>query len=133
MSINLLKINLLIFVLIQISNIQCKDYIDRHHKYKAYFDCLGDMKESDDDGDIITANDCFEESPRRKWKCCYFEYYKDDKWNKGCMKILKNNKTDLNDLKDFVSKLSSETVFNCKSNYINFSFILIFGFILILI
>jgi len=59
-------------------------------------------------------------SPRTKWKCCYFEYINetDDDTipEKGCMRVRKNNITDLNDLKYFVSKLSSQTVFNCKQN-----------------
>ena len=47
------------------------------------------------------------------------------------MKIYKGDEEDLNDLKYFVSKLSSDTVFNCRQGYLNYNFY--FGILLALI
>ena len=44
------------------------------------------------------------------------------------MKIYKGDEEDLNDLKYYVSKLSKDTVFNCRQKYLEFS--LIFGILL---
>ena len=118
------KKNIIIFCFIfNLSFISSKDeYINRHNNYNKFFDCSKKAEKNKDK--IITADDCFKKSPRTKWKCCYFEYINetDDIPEKGCMRVRKNNITDLNDLKYFVSKLSSQTVFNCKQNYINSSF-----------
>ena len=40
------------------------------------------------------------------------------------MKIYKGDEEDLNDLKYYVSKLSTDTVFNCRQSYLEISFIL---------
>ena len=44
------------------------------------------------------------------------------------MKIYKGDEEDLNDLKYYVSKLSKDTVFNCRQKYLEFG--LIFGILL---
>ena len=116
-----------------ISNAKTLNDYNRHDN-KWYFDCLGDGTENDDGNNIQTAEDCFGKSPRRKYKCCFFQY-KDNNGGdqKGCMKVKKNNITDLNDLKYFVSKLSQNTVFNCRQNYIAYSFIISLSLLLFLI
>jgi len=113
-------INSFIIIITIFSFIKSDDYINRHDNYNEYFDCLKDQSKK---GDIKSADDCFKKSPLRKWKCCYFEYKdKEDKDAKGCMKVRKNNQTDLNDLKDFVSTLSIDTVFTCSQDYLIYSF-----------
>ena len=108
-----------------------KDY--NRHENKYLFDCLGDRTENDDGNKIKTAEDCFDESPRRKYKCCFFQYKEGNITKNGCMKVKKNNITDLNDLKYFVSKLSQDTIFNCRQNYIAYSFIISLSLLLFLI
>ena len=131
------KKNIIIFCFIfNLSFISSKDeYINRHNNYNDFFDCSEKARKNKDK--IITADDCFKKSPRTKWKCCYFEYINetDDDTipEKGCMRVRKNNITDLNDLKYFVSKLSSQTVFNCKQNYINSSFGILLALLFFLI
>ena len=51
------------------------------------------------------------------------------------IKFLKRNiyNIDLEFLKDFVSKLSTDTVFNCKQKYLEFSFYIIFIILFFLI
>ena len=114
-----------------ISNAKLSDYNRHDHNYT--FDCLEDEKDNDGGKNIVTAEKCFDESPRRKYKCCFFQYKEGESWNNGCMKVKKNNITDLNDLKYFVSKLSTETVFNCRQNYIAYSFIISLSILLFLI
>jgi hypothetical protein len=116
------------------------NYIIRDNSYEGLFDCFEYNNTNKSAYKIKTADDCFKESPRTKWKCCYFEYYIDDdkgednvEPNKGCMRVIKGNKTDLNDLKYFVSRLSSETVFNCKQNYLIYSFGISLALLLFLI
>ena len=127
-----MSIKLSIFIIISfLSFIKGDIYRNRHDNYKATFDCLGDGKGEEDSGaksSIQTPEDCFEESPLTKYECCYFEYLIDDKWKNGCMKIYKGDEEDLNDLKDYVSKLSTDTVFNCKQSFLEFNFI--FGVLL---
>ena len=114
-----------------ISNAKLSDY--NRHDFNYTFDCLEDNKDNDDGINIETAEDCFDQSPRRKYKCCFFQYKKDGDFKNGCMKVKKNNITDLNDLKYFVSKLSQDTVFNCRQNYIAYSFIISLSLLLFLI
>ena len=118
------KMNILFIFLSIFFLIKCNIYIDRHNNYKATFDCLGDGKNENDQKakEILTPEDCFDESPFRKYECCYFEYLIDDKWKNGCMKIYKGDEEDLNDLKYYVSKLSSKTVFNCRQCFLNYNF-----------
>ena len=131
----MLKSNTTIFVFIIsifiLSNAKTLHEANRHDNYKAYFDCIEDNKEDDDT--IITAEDCFEQSPRTKWKCCYFEYKKNGENENGCMKVKKDDISDLNDLKDFVSKLSTNAIFNCKHTYLSYSIIITISMILLLI
>ena len=121
-----------LFLLISFfSFIKADIYKNRHNGYEATYDCLGDGKGENDKGaasKIQIPEDCFDESPFRKYECCYFEYKKDDEWKTGCMKIYKGDEEDLNDLKYYVSKLSKDTVFNCRQKYLEFS--LIFGILL---
>ena len=122
-----MSIKIFLFLLISIfSLIKSGIYKNRHNGYLATYDCLGDGKGENDSGAanaIQTPEDCFEESPLRKYECCFFEYKKEEKWKTGCMKILKGDEEDLNDLKYYVSKLSKDTVFNCKHSYLENSFI----------
>ena len=114
-------INSFIIIISIFSFIKSDDYINRHDGSAEKFDCLKDPSKGE--SEIKSADDCFKKSPLRKWKCCYFEY-KDKNGNdaKGCMKVRKNNQTDLNDLKDYVSTLSIDTVFTCEQNYLIYSF-----------
>ena len=41
------------------------------------------------------------------------------------MKIYKDDEEDLNDLKYYVSKLSPNTVFNCRQSYLQINFIIV--------
>ena len=126
-------INIPLILLSIFSFIKCDIYRDRHNGYKAVYDCLGDGRGEGSGNSIQIPEDCFDESPLRKYECCYFEYYKDNGWKTGCMKIYKGDEEDLNDLKDFVSKLSTDTVFNCKQKYLEFSFYIIFIILFFLI
>ena len=124
MSINnfIFRLNILI---IFFTFIICKIDKNRHNGYNFVYDCLGDNKDENDSNavnKIQIPEDCFDESPFRKYKCCYFEYFKGKEWKTGCMKVLKGDDEDLNDLKYFVSKLSSDTVFNCRQYYLKFKF-----------
>ena len=126
-----IKIYFLIIILI-FSFIKSDIYRNRHNNYLATYDCLGDGKGENDSGaknSIQTPEDCFEESPLTKYECCYFEYNAgnetNENWKTGCMKIYKGDEEDLNDLKYYVSKLSANTVFNCRQNYLQISFIII--------
>ena len=110
-------INSFIIIITIFSFIKSDDYINRHDGYDNNYDCLKDKSKGE--SEIKSADDCFKKSPLRKWKCCYFEYG-DNK--KGCMKVRKNNQTDLNDLKDYVSTLSIDTVFTCSQDYLIYSF-----------
>ena len=130
--------NLLYISIILFSFIKSDIYINRHNGYNAVYDCLGDDKgENDSEGTntIQSPEDCFDESPYTKYECCYFEYYKNKNWKTGCMKIYKGDDEDLNDLKYYVSKLSSKTVFNCRQCFLNynFSFGILLAFIIFLI
>ena len=123
-----------IFSVLILSNAKTLHEANRHdNNYKAYFDCIEDGKENDDDEIIITAQDCFDQSPRTKWKCCYFEYNKGNEEKYGCMKVKKDDIYDLNDLKDYVSNLGPNVVFNCKQTYLSYSLIITISMILILI
>ena len=140
MSKKIFILNFIINLAFIVSANKFPSYINRHNNYVGLFDCFGYNNTNKSSNKIITADDCFKESPRTKWKCCYFEYYiNDDKGednvepNKGCMRVRKGNETDLNDLKFFVSKLSSETVFNCKQNYLIYSFGISIALLLFLI
>ena len=125
------KISLFLLISI-ISFIKSDIYKNRHNNYTATYDCLGEGKGENDKGaagKILIPEDCFDESPFRKYECCYFEYKKDDgSWKTGCMKIYKGDEEDLNDLKYYVSKLSKDTVFNCRQIYLEFN--LIFGILI---
>ena len=115
-----IMINYYIIFIVSLSLVKADDYINRNYSYNNYFDC----KENLDEDSINSAEDCFKKSPRTKWKCCYFEYNDspDGKTGKGCMRVRKGNQTDLNDLKYFISKISSNTVFNCKQSYLIYYF-----------
>ena len=130
--------NLFFIIIILLTFIKSDIYKKRHNGYSATYDCLGDDKGENDSeavNSIQTPEDCFDESPFRKYECCYFEYKKDEEWKTGCMKIYKGDEEDLNDLKYFVSKLSSDTVFNCRQVYLNnnFSFGILSALLLFLI
>ena len=128
-----MSIKLSIFIIISfLSLIKGDIYRNRHDNYKATFDCLGDGKgeeDSDAKSSIQTPEDCFEESPLTKYECCYFEYDVGNEtnkdWKTGCMKIYKDDEEDLNDLKYYVSKLSPNTVFNCRQSYLQINFIIV--------
>ena len=66
---------------------------------------------------------------KTKYECCYFEYDVGNEtnkdWKTGCMKIYKDDEEDLNDLKYYVSKLSPNTVFNCRQSYLQINFIIV--------
>ena len=119
----------LFFVL---SKTKFPDYINRHNNYKGYFDCFNYNNSQENSEKIETADDCFEESPLTKWKCCYFEYNDSKTIKNGCMRARKDNETDLNDLKYFVSKLSPKAVFNCKQTNLSYSFGILIGLLLFL-
>ena len=112
----------LIISILILSNGKTLNEADRHNNYKATFDCVKDGATSSND--IETAEDCFEESPATKWKCCYFEYKEGNNVKNGCMKVKKDDISDLNDLKYYVSKLSPNAVFTCRLNYLSYSFTL---------
>ena len=95
------------------------DYPDRTNSSISKFDCLDEAEKEAEK--IKSAEDCFKKSPIYKWKCCYFEYKEDNEMKNGCMKVRKNNETDMNDLKNYISKLSSYTVFNCRQVYLTYS------------
>ena len=124
--------NIFLLIITILPFIKSEDYINRHDGYTNTYDCLKDSDKGKDE--IKSADDCFKKSPLRKWKCCYFEY-KDENDNdaNGCMKVRKNNQTDLNDLKDYVSQLHIDTVFTCEQNFLIYSFgsfiLLLFFFI----
>ena len=122
-----MSIKISYFIILSIfSSIKSDIYRARHNNYLATYDCLGDGKGDNDSGarsSIQIPEDCFEESPIRKYECCYFEYKKVGVWKTGCMKIYKGDEEDLNDLKYYVSKLSTDTVFNCRQSYLEISFI----------
>ena len=109
-------LNTFIIIIVILPFITSEDYINRHDGYDNHFDCLKNPEKGNEE--IKSADDCFKKSPIRKWKCCYFEYI----GGIGCMKVRKNNETDLNDLKDYVSKLSLDAVFTCEQNYLIYSF-----------
>ena len=92
-----MPIKIFLFLLISIfSLIKSGIYKNRHNGYLATYDCLGDGKGENDSGAanaIQTPEDCFEESPLRKYECCFFEYKKEEKWKTGCMKILKGDES----------------------------------------
>ena len=128
-----LILNYFIFISFILSNSivsNFPDHIDRQNTdYKGYYDCFGYNKQKPD-STIVTAEDCFDESPRTKWKCCFFTYKKDETIFNGCMRVRKGDDEDLNDLKYFVSKLSSETTFNCKQSYLEYSYIIFISLLL---
>ena len=114
-------INIFIIIIAIFSFIKSEDYINRHDGYNNTFDCLKNPDKGEKE--IVSADDCFKKSPLRKWKCCYFEKWENEiRIEKGCMKVRKNNETDLNDLKDFVSQRGIDTVFLCEQNYLYYSF-----------
>ena len=116
--------NCFIIILSLISIIKNEDYVNRFGGYEGNFDCyeIGNKENKDN---IESPEDCFDISPRTKWNCCYFEYDINDNNRKyGCMRYRKGNETDLNDLKNYISKLSTRTVLNCRQYYIAYPFIL---------
>ena len=115
MSKTIMITNCFIIILSLISIIKTDDYVKRYEGYDGYFDCSKEGNKENTDN-IKSPEDCFKKSPRTKWKCCYFEF--DD--NIGCMRYRKNNETDLNDLKYFISRLSTKSVLNCRNNYISY-------------
>ncbi len=120
--------NCFIIIISIISIIKNIDYIDRYNGYDGVFDCLGNGTNIDEDGVFNDPETCFKNRPRTKWNCCYFEYYNEtsEKYQKGCMRYRKNNISDLNDLKYYITKLSEDNVLNCRQNYLISSFILLF-------
>ena len=113
-------INIFLLIITILPFIKSEDYINRHDGNANTYDCLKDPDKGKEQ--IKSADDCFKKSPLRKWKCCYFEYKENNNVVNGCMKVRKNNQTDLNDLKDFVSKLDIDTVFLCEQNFLIYSF-----------
>ena len=125
-------INFIIFILIADLSSCDKDFIDRHSTNITEKDlnCIEKMNSND----IISSDDCFAINPGRKWKCCYFEFInKDGETEHGCMKYRKNNEADLNDLKDYISKFSSNIMLDCRQNYLIYSIGILFAFLLFLI
>ena len=116
--------NCFMIIISIISIIKNVDYIDRYNGYEGVFDCLGNGTIADEKNEIKDPEACFKKSPRTKWKCCYFEYNNGTAYEKGCMRYRKNNISDLNDLKYYITKLSDDTILNCRQNYLISSFIL---------
>ena len=123
MSKNNIIINFFIIILI-FSFSSNDDYINRHeNNYSELFDC----KEKNKNGKNITnSEDCFNIKAGRKWKCCYFEYKVGEETKYGCMRYRKNNETDLYDLEDYISTLSSGIMLDCGQNYLIYSIGILF-------
>ena len=125
MSKTIMITNCFIIILSLISVIKNEDYVNRFGKYNGNFDCY-EIGNNENKDNIDSPEECFDISPRIKWNCCYFEYdikSSDDK-KYGCMRYRKDNETDLNDLKYYISKLSTRTVLKCRQYYITYPFIL---------
>ena len=116
--------NCFIIIITIISIIKNEDKYVLRYNYSGLFDCI-EIGQNSNNG-IEDPESCFKKSPRTKWKCCYFEYYNEStsEYEKGCMRYRKNNISDLNDLKYYITKLSDDTILNCRQNYLISSFIL---------
>ena len=122
-------INSFIIIIAILSFIKSEDYINRYDGESHDYDCLK-IQDENEKSKIKSADDCFKKSPIRKWKCCYFEIWKDgERSGQGCLKVRKNNQTDLNDAKNYVAEKGIDTVFTCEQNYLIYSF----GFFILLL
>ena len=128
---NNMIIKFLIFILILDLSSNDDDYDNRHENFALESNC--NKKGENDRSEINNADDCFKQKPGRKWKCCYYEYKDGTNDKKGCMRYRKNNESDLNDLKDYISTFSANIMLVCRQNYLIYSFGILFAFLLFLL
>ena len=120
-------IKFLIFILIL--DLSLSD--NRHENFTMTSNC--NKKGEQENKGIKDPDDCFGQKPGRKWKCCYYEYKEGDEHVKGCMRYRKNDESDLNDLKDYISTFSSNVMLDCGQKYLIYSFGILFSFLLFLL
>ena len=127
------KTNIIIkfFIIILILDLSSSVDDNRPENFTLMSNC--NKKGEEDNSNITNSNDCFSKKPGRKWKCCYYEYKDGAQDKKGCMRYRKNDESDLNDLKDYISLFSSNIMLDCKQNYLTYSFGIVFSFLLFLL
>ena len=124
------KISLLIIISVLFNVIYSLSIPMRNSTYPFKSDCEGDGK-----SEIPTqVNDCIDHHINRKFKCCYVEVndLTTGEPIRVCMRVKKNNKTDLNQLKDFVSTQGLYSVVTCNENYLKNSILIFLIFLLFL-
>ena len=124
------KISSLIIITILFSIINSLEIPMRNSSYPFESDCGGSGKVS-----IPTqVNDCIDHHINRKFKCCYVEVndLETGEPKRLCMRVKKKNKTDLNQLKDFVSTKGLYSVVTCNENYLKYTILKLFIFLLFL-
>ena len=122
------KINFFLFFFILFSLTLTIDIPIRNSTYSLQNDCFTDKKKSKS---VEIAQDCTDYKPNRKFQCCFVYLYDTD--SSYCMLAKKNNKTDLNELKGFVSTKSAYAVVTCSQNNINLNNMLILLFFILFI
>ena len=123
------------FLFILFSFIYTFDIPMRNSSYKLHDDCFDGNNKKDKPGSISFAQDCTDYKPHKKFKCCFVHIF-DDSSNSNsegesegqnyCMLVKKGNKTDLNELKAFVSTQAPYAVVTCSQKNINNNNILVF-------
>ena len=124
------KISSLIIISVLFNIIYSLSIPMRNSSYPFQSDCGGEGK-----SDIpYQVNDCIDHHINRKFKCCYVEVNDlvTGEPKRLCMRVKKKNKTDLNQLKDFVSTHGLYSVVTCNENYLKNSILIFLIFLLFL-
>ena len=100
----------------------------RNSTYSLKSDCFEGNNKKDKPGSINFAQDCTDYKPHRKFKCCFVHLY--DSNENYCMVVKKNNKTDLNELKAFVSTKSDYAVVTCSQKNVSVNNVFLFFLLL---
>lgn len=99
----------------------CLEIPTRNKDYDNIWDCVSkdgkNNKYLNKNDPVDLAMDCNAKRPTRKWRCCYYEVEKlNGELEYGCMRYKKGNKTDLNDLYDYIRQRGSFASIVCNTN-----------------
>ena len=100
----------------------------RNSSYTLRSDCFDGNNKKDKPGSINFAQDCTDYKPHKKFKCCFVHLF-DDENEEGenyCMIVKKNNNTDLNELKAFVTTKADYSIVTCSQKNIKINIFLLF-------
>lgn len=122
-----MKYLLSIFMLVKIYGLEIPV---RNKDYNNIWDCIckdgKDNKYICEKDHVDLAMDCNGKRPSRNWRCCYYELENvNGDLEYGCMRYKKGNKTDLNDLYDYIRQRGSFASIVCKTNILKLNLALL--------